>query len=141
MSEPKLIAIDLTDDERKFMVTALNEFGGTASYTPFPIKILGVSTADEFDELLIRLRRAIMRKDALSEIDWARALLLTETCWASNLIGSGLDYGTGGDDKALPLLRSIQRKLVRYPLRSALFPDNGGRRTYAQIQASAHEHR
>jgi hypothetical protein len=116
MTEPKLIAIGLADDEREFMLTVLSEFGGPASYTPFPLKILGVSTSDEFDELLIRLRRAIARKEALSELDWARALLLTETCWASNLIGSGLDYGTGGDEKALPLLRSIQRKLVRYPL-------------------------
>ena len=139
MIEPKLIAIDLADDEREFMLIVLGEFGGPASYTPFPLKILGVSTSGEFDELLIRLRRAIWDREPMSALDWARALLLTETCWASNLIGSGLDYGTGGDEKALPLLRSIQRKLVRYPLRSALFPDNGGRLTYAQTQTSAQE--
>lgn len=52
MTEPGLIAIDLTDDERDFMQTALTEFGGTASYKPFPIKILGVSTDDEFEDLL-----------------------------------------------------------------------------------------
>ncbi|BBU20533.1 hypothetical protein [Mycobacterium xenopi] len=132
MTEPKLIPIDLTDDEREFMLTVLSEFEGPAGYTPYPIKILGISTSDEFNELLIRLRRAIARKEPLSELDWARAQLLTETCWASSLIGSGLDYGTGGDEKALPLLRSIQRKLCRYPLRSALFPDNGGRPTYAE---------
>jgi hypothetical protein len=72
MTEPKLIANELTDGKREFMLTALNEFGGTAGYKPFPIKILGVSTDDEFDELLTRLRRAIARKEALSDLDWER---------------------------------------------------------------------
>ena len=141
MTEPKLIAIDLADDEREFMLIVLGEFGGPAGYTPFPIKILGVSTADEFDELLIRLRRAIARKEALSDLDWERAQLLTETCWASDLIGSGTEFWTCyRDEEAAPLMRSIQRKLGRhYPVTSALFPDNGGRRTYAQTQASAQE--
>ena len=70
MTEPGLIAIDLTDDERDFMQTALTEFGGTASYKPFPIKILGVSTDDEFEDLLDRLRMAIARRYPLSELDW-----------------------------------------------------------------------
>jgi hypothetical protein len=141
MTEPKLIPIELTDDEREFMVIALGEFGGTASYTPFPIKILGVSTDDEFDELLARLRRAIWDREPLSQLNWERAQLLTETCWASDLIGSGTEFWTCyRDEKAAPLMRSIQRKLGRhYPEVSALFPDNGGRRTYAQTQASAQE--
>ncbi|EUA78530.1 hypothetical protein I553_2819 [Mycobacterium xenopi 4042] len=63
MTEPKLIPIDLTDDEREFMLTVLSEFEGPAGYTPYPIKILGISTSDEFNELLIRLRRAIARKN------------------------------------------------------------------------------
>ncbi|SON63575.1 hypothetical protein MSIMFI_05106 [Mycobacterium simulans] len=138
MTQPDLIAIDLTDNERDFMLGVLSEFDGPASYTPFPIKILGVSTADEFGELLIRLRGAIWHSKPLSAVDWARAQLLTEACWASNLIGAGLDYGTGGDDKALLLLRAIQRKLCHHPLRSALFPDNGGRRTYNETQARLH---
>ncbi|MCV7078335.1 hypothetical protein [Mycobacterium szulgai] len=127
MTEPELISIDLTDDERDFMLRVLSEFGGPASYTPFPIKILGISTSDDFDELLMRLRKALWHSERLSALDWARTQLLTETCRASNLIGAGLDYGTGGDQKAILLLRSIQTKLSHYPLRSALFPDNGGR--------------
>jgi hypothetical protein len=139
MTGPTSIAISLTDDEREFALTVLGEFGGPASYTPFPIKILGISTSDEFDELLTRLRKTIWNRGPMPAIDWARAQLLIETCWASNLIGSGLDYGTGGDEKALPLLRSIQRKLARYPLASTLFPDNGGRRTYAETHPSTRE--
>ena len=136
MTEPELIAIDLTDDERDFMQTALTEFGGTASYRPFPIKILGVSTDDEFEELLVRLRGAIARKYALSELDWARAQLLTEMCWGSFTIGSGFDFTYSyRDEQAAPFMRSIQRKLRRHPLGRALFPDYGGRRSYAQNQA------
>jgi hypothetical protein len=138
MNQPKVIAIDLTDDEHEFILTALSEFGGTAGYTPFPIKILGVSTSDEFDELLIRLRRVIAWKQMLPELDWARAQLLTEMCWATDMIGSGTEFWTSyRDEEAAPLMRSIQRKLGRYPLGAALFPDNGGRRTYAEAHASA----
>jgi hypothetical protein len=136
MTEPELIAIDLTDEERDFMQTALTEFGGTAGYLPFPIKILGVSTADEFDDLVDRLRIAIARKYALSELDWARAQLLTEMCWGSDMIGSGTEFKYSYQDElAAPLMRSIQRKLGRYDLGHALFPDNGGRRTYAEVEA------
>jgi hypothetical protein len=140
MTEPRLISIDLTDDERDFMRTALTEFGGTASYKPFPIKILGVSTDDEFEDLLTRLRIAIADKEALSELDWARAQLLTEMCWGSDMIGSGIDFKYScRDEQAVPLMRSIQRKLRRYALGGALFPDNGGRRTYAEVEAMKRE--
>ena len=110
MTEPKLIAIELTDDEREFMLTALSEFGGTAGYKPFPIKILGVSTSDEFDGLLAQLRRAIWDREPMSVLDWERAQLLTETCWASDLIGSGTEFWTSyRDEEAAPLMRSISR--------------------------------
>jgi len=136
MTEPELIAIDLTDDERDFMQTALTEFGGTASYKPFPIKVLGVSTDDEFEDLVDRLRMAVARKYPLSELDWARAQLLTEMCWGSDIIGAGIDFQYScRDELAAPLMRSIQRKLRRYGVGGALFPDNGGRRTYAEAEA------
>ncbi|WP_204803312.1 hypothetical protein [Mycobacterium riyadhense] len=32
MTQPELISIDLTDDERDFMLGVLSEFGGPASY-------------------------------------------------------------------------------------------------------------
>jgi hypothetical protein len=48
----------------------------------------------------------------LSDLDWARALLLTEICWASSVIGAGIDFGTNiRDEAAAPLLRSIQCKV------------------------------
>lgn len=93
MTEPTLITIDLTDDEREFMLSVLSEFEGPASYTPFPINILGISTSDEFDELLIRLRRAIARKEALPELDWARAAAHRDVLGKqSDRLGAGLRH-------------------------------------------------
>ncbi|MBS4727622.1 hypothetical protein MSM1_04400 [Mycobacterium sp. SM1] len=55
---------------------------------------------------------AIEGHKPLSELDWARALLLTEICWASQVLGAGIDFATNvRDEKAAPLLRSIQRKV------------------------------
>jgi hypothetical protein len=141
MTEPELIAIELTDEEHEFILRALSEFGGTASYSPFPIKILGVSTDDEFEELMDRLRKAIWDREPISYLDWARTQLLVEMCWASDIIGSGTEFTyTYRDELAAPLMRSIQRKLRRYPLGHALFPDNGGRRTYAETEALRNKH-
>jgi hypothetical protein len=39
MTEPKLVAIELTDEERKLMVLALNEYGG-AHNTPISCSAL-----------------------------------------------------------------------------------------------------
>lgn len=62
-----------------------------------------------------RLARALGRKEPLSKLDWARTVFLTEVSWASNLVGSGLDFKTNfHDDEAAPLLRSIQWKIGRY---------------------------
>jgi hypothetical protein len=52
MTYTELVEIDLTDDERSFMQTALNEWGGPASYAPLPITILGLTSWDEFDNLV-----------------------------------------------------------------------------------------
>jgi hypothetical protein len=52
------------------------------------------------------------------------------------MIGSGIDFTYScRDELAVPLMRSIQRKLRRFGLGGALFPDNGGRRTYAEVEA------
>jgi hypothetical protein len=62
-----------------------------------------------------RLIRAIETSDPLSDIDWARALLLTEISWGSALLGAALDFATNiPDERAAPLMRSIQRKVASY---------------------------
>jgi hypothetical protein len=84
-----LITIDLTETERR-----LSEWHGPAAWTPLPIEALGLSDWDEFDQLAIRLSEAVERGEPLTDLDWARALFLTEISWASDLVGSGLDFST-----------------------------------------------
>jgi hypothetical protein len=113
MSASELVAIDLTDDERLLVVHGLNEYFGAAKrgwslLTP----LMGLSSTDEFSALVSRLLEAVEDKKPLTDLDWARALLLTEICWGSQLLGAGLDFASNiRDEKAAPLLRSIQRKV------------------------------
>jgi hypothetical protein len=126
MTESEPVAIDLTDEERRFMYLALYEFFGPASGQPVMITALRLSGRAEFDNMVKRLGDAIEQRKPLSEADWARALFLTEVSWASNLVGSGLDFATSfRDEKAVQLLRSIQRKTVRHAIGVAsLIPEN-----------------
>jgi hypothetical protein len=127
MTYTELVEIDLTDDERSFMQTALNEWGGPASYAPLPITILGLTSWDEFDNLVDRLSAAIGGKTPLSDLDWARALFLTEISWASDLVGSGMDFALIHirDEEAVQLLRAIQRKVSTSYRADLLFPNAG----------------
>ncbi|MDM7888577.1 hypothetical protein QUG98_08930 [Curtobacterium sp. RHCJP20] len=48
--------------------------------------------------------------------DWRRTLLATEVVFASDIVGSGIEWETATgvrDATALQLLRSLQRKLAR----------------------------
>lgn len=114
MTQPALIDIELTDDERRLIYHGLNEYGGPIRGQSVMLRALGLSDRREFDELIDRLRGAIWRKQPLSGLDWARAVFLTEVSWASDMVGAGLDFATNlPDDEAAPLLRSIQWKLNR----------------------------
>ncbi|MGO9506950.1 MAG: hypothetical protein ACLPXZ_06240 [Mycobacterium sp.] len=114
MTDSELVAIDLTDEERQLMLQGLNEYGGPVQRgVPLLLApLLGLSTIDEFWTLTERLMEGIEAKESLSDLDWARALFLTEICWASNVIGAGVDFATSfRDEAAAPLVRSIQRKV------------------------------
>jgi len=120
-----LVAINLDDDERRFMVEALNEYFGAAKRAvPFLSSSLGASSDDEFRALVWRLLEAIDNGQPLSELDWSRALFLAEISWASDLVGSGLDFATRfRDEDAVELVRSVQHKTVT-PQRYNLLRDN-----------------
>jgi hypothetical protein len=123
------VVIDLTDEERRFMYLALYEFFGPARGQSVMIQALGLPGRAEFDNLVKRLGDAVKDEKPLSEADWARALFLTEVSWASNLVGSGLDFATSfRDEKAVQLLRSIQRKTTSHGIGAAsLLPENARR--------------
>jgi hypothetical protein len=123
-----LIAIALTEDERDFVQQTLEQWALSAASTPFPFQALGLSTWEEFGELTGRLERGVLVGEPLTDLDWARVLFLTEITWASNLVGSGLDFATVtrfSDTTAVGLLRGLQRKISSYERAKLLFPDGG----------------
>lgn len=126
-----LVAVDLTERERRFIQQALQQWGWSASDAPFPFQVLGLSTWEEFGKLTVRLQRAVENGEPLTNLDWARVLFLTEITWASDLVGAGLDFATVtgfSDTEAVALLRGLQRRyeIGGYQRGKLLFP-NGGR--------------
>lgn len=131
------VAIELTDREREIIADALYEWQGSAGWAPLPIDALGLSSWEEFDALTDRLRDAITRGEPLSDLDWARVLFVTEITWASNLVGSGLDFAivTGfSDAEAITLLRSLQRKISHWQRAHLLFPGRGRPRDQQKLE-------
>ncbi|OBG25188.1 hypothetical protein [Mycobacterium sp. 852002-51057_SCH5723018] len=112
MPESELVAIELTDEERKLIVLALNEYAGTAQHTyRLLCPVLGQSSKQEWFQLVNRLSLAIEIKKPMSDLDWARALFLTDISFGSTLVGSGLRFGPAADKHWFEVLRSVQRKV------------------------------
>jgi hypothetical protein len=75
--------------------------------------MVGVASGVEFLQLLNRLMTAIESSEPLSDLDWARALVMTEISWGSGFLGAGTEFWSNmRDDEAAPLMRSLQNKLV-----------------------------
>jgi hypothetical protein len=112
MSDDRLVDIDLTDDERDFMFRNLGEWGGPARGADLLLAVFGLTTSRELVDMAYRLGDSIREGASLSDLDWARALLLTEIAWGSDLLGAGIDAnGRGFDHTAIDLMRSIQYKI------------------------------
>jgi hypothetical protein len=80
-----------------------------------------------------RLIEALETHAPLVPRDWLRVLAATEVAFASYVLGSAGDWRicTGlSDEETLPLLRGLQRKLIRTTavLRHGSRPGSGGRR-------------
>jgi hypothetical protein len=138
MSSPtELVAIELTDDERDFVEQTLEQWSSSAASRPFPFQVLGLSTWEEFGALTYRLERAAVDGAALTDLDWARLLFLTEVTFASALIGSGTRFTAMtrfSDAQAINVLRGLQRKISNHHRAALLFPDGGRTRTAEQIE-------
>lgn len=112
MTDPECVAIDLTDEERELMVLALNEYAGEAQHTyRLLCPVLGQPDENSWGRLANRLKEALKKREPLSDLDWARAMFLTDICFGSTLVGSGLYFGRSADYYWFPILRSIQEKL------------------------------
>lgn len=107
-----LIELDLTNVERELMVLVLNEYAGTAQQGfELLAPIVGKDSRDEWGDYVFLLMEAIDRKEPLSDLDWARALFLTEVGFSSDLVGSGRRFGRGADEYWIVVLRSLQDKI------------------------------
>lgn len=136
-SADELVAIELTADERDFIEQTLKQWSLSAASTPFPFQVLGLSTWEEFGGLTYRLERAAVDGEALTDLDWARLLFLTEVTFASDLIGSGVEHTLMtrfSDAEAIGVLRGLQRKISNHRRAKLLFPDGGRTRTAEEIE-------
>ena len=93
----------------------LLEWGGPAHCTDAMAVAMGfASVRDLFDESH-RILDDLAAKRPLSRLDWTRTLLATEIAFASDVMGSGVEWPvtTGLEDwRTLQHLRQLQRKLI-----------------------------
>ncbi|WP_051731982.1 hypothetical protein [Kitasatospora phosalacinea] len=104
----------LDAQERELLRRALGEWGGPARSGDAMAYALGFADAADLLTGCGRLSGALREDLPLSPADWARALLATEVVFASDLVGSGVEWSTttGWDDaETVRRLRSVQRKL------------------------------
>jgi hypothetical protein len=114
MEPGEMLSPDLTDEERRLLWSGLSEWGGPARCTDEMAVAIGFRSVQDLFDSGKQLRSAINSREPLPASDWLRVLLATEIVFASNAIGSGLDWSitTGmSDEESLTLLRSVQRKL------------------------------
>ena len=106
---------DLDDTERRLLRWGIIEWGGPARCTDEMAVAMGFRSIQDLFDSGRRLAGSIEAGAPLTALDWLRVLLATEIVFASNTIGSGLDWSiTSGmsDEESLAALRSVQRKLV-----------------------------
>jgi hypothetical protein len=111
-----MMALDLDEDERYVMRCGLVEWGGPARCTEEMARAMGFESISNLFSERHRLIPMIERGDPLSVNDWLKVLVATEVVFASNVVGSGLDWPitTGvSDAETIGHLRSIQQKLGR----------------------------
>ena len=78
---------------------------------------MGFTSADALSSEAWALWKQIEVGEPLAPEDWRRVLLAVEIVFASDVVGSGLDWHiTSGipDDESIRLLRGLQRKLPRW---------------------------
>jgi hypothetical protein len=115
--DPETIEVELTQDERALLRCGLLEWHGPARPTEAWAVALGFGSLDEMSRETLRLRKALAGFQPLTRVEWQQALICTEVVFASDVVGSGLDWRitTGFSDEAtIGLLRGLQRKLPRW---------------------------
>jgi hypothetical protein len=112
---PERVAADLTEMERSILASGLLEWGGPASPTDDLARVLGFDDVRALYDQGRALAMSLRAGEPLTPADWRRALLATELAFASDVLGSGVDWSTTTgwrDDETIGYLRNIQRKLA-----------------------------
>jgi hypothetical protein len=118
---PDELHADLTDAERELLMRGLLEWGGPAAPTNEIANLIGFADVRTLYHEGGVIARRIRAGDSLAPRDWRRALLATEIAFASDPVGSGVEWPTTTgipDGESIRLLRSVQRRLGRI-IRSA----------------------
>jgi hypothetical protein len=117
MSDASHEQVVLDDGERRFLRAALLDWGGPARPTDELAAAMGFSSAESLSGEARALWKQIEARETLTKEEWRRVLLAVEIVFASDVMGSGLDFRfTSGipDEEAIKILRSLQRKLPRW---------------------------
>jgi hypothetical protein len=125
----ELIAIDLTDDERGVLRAGLVEWGGPARVTQDLARAMGFLDQADLFRQCDRIITELEADRPLLAFDWARTVLATEIVFASDLVGSGVEWSitTGlSDEDTVRTLRGLQRKLPG-PVRAVIGSELGTR--------------
>ena len=115
MNEGTRVEVDLADEERGLLWRGLLEWGGPARCTEAMAVAMGFEGISGLLNQGQQIAEELRDGRALTRKDWRRALLATEVAFASNVVGSGLDWLTTtglNDEETLRTLRSVQRKLL-----------------------------
>ena len=128
------LTVDLDDDERRMLAAAMLEWIGPARPTEAMVVAMGFDRLDTFSDEVLRLRSSLERREALSRQDWRRVQLGAEIVFASDLVGSGLDWSIATeftDEETIALLRRVQRKMLYERTTTWIPPDARGGRPHA----------
>ena len=109
-----MVEVDLTSDERDVLNRGLLEWGGPARCTDALAIAMGFENVADLAVQRRRLLGSLEAREPLSRWDWTRILFATEIVFASDVVGSGVEWPitTGLDDaRTLEVLRDLQRKL------------------------------
>lgn len=108
--------LTLTDEETRLLQLGLIEWCGPARSTEEFAVAMGFDGTEDLHYRALRIRAAMIAREALEPMDWARALLATEVAFASDVVGSGYEWSTTtgwSDEATVRVLRSTQLKLIR----------------------------
>ena len=115
MDHGDLIDLALSEGERAFVRAALLEWSGPTRPTDELAAVMGFASAESLGREVPMLLNQVETGGALRASDWRRVLLAVELSFASDVVGSGLDFSTTSgipDEESIVILRGVQRELL-----------------------------